>query len=88
MRLGWTRSASFDIGAAAAAGRFLERYAVLPGKLLYREVFLKAGDRIAVLGRPRTELDPTSRGDLRTPPTRIVFDEPGQVLVSDEPGAL
>jgi hypothetical protein len=85
MRSGWES----DSWQGDAAGRLLERYAVPPsGKLLYREVFLKEGDRVAVLGRPRTELDPTSHGDFRTPPTRIVFDEPGQVLVSDEPGVF
>ena len=77
------------VGAAAAAGWFLERYAVpVNAVLLYREVVLKEGDRVAVLGRPRMELDPTARGDFRTPPTRIVFDEPGQLLISDEPGVF
>ena len=88
MRSGWTLAAP-DVGRGAAAGRFLERYAVTPnGQLMYREVFLKEGDTVAVLGRPRTELDPTARGDFRTPPTRIVFDEPGQLLVSNEPGVF
>jgi hypothetical protein len=77
------------IGRGGNAVRFLERYAVpAPGTLMYREVFLKEGDTVAVLGRLRMEPDPTARGDFRTPPTRLVFDEPGQVLISDEPGVL
>jgi hypothetical protein len=91
MRTGWDGAwvADANIGRAAAALRFLERYAVTAGgPVMYREAFLKEGDTVAVLGRPRMELDPTSHGDFRTPPTRIVFDEPGQVLVSDEPGVF
>ena len=79
MRSGWTADSSMGVYGAKAAPS---------GKKMYREVLLKEGDRVAVLGRPHLELDPTSRGDFRTPPTRIVFDEPGLVLVSDEPGVF
>jgi hypothetical protein len=70
MRSGWSAdSMGTTAGYAGNARRFLERYAVADARdVMYREVVLREGDTVAVLGRLRTELDPTGRGGSRMPP--------------------
>jgi len=55
----------------------------------YREVVLREGDRVAVLGRAVQEPDPTaSSGGNRQPALRVVLGDPSApVIVSNEPGA-
>jgi hypothetical protein len=55
----------------------------------YREVVLREGDRVAVLGKAVHEPDPAARASgARQPPVRIVLGEaPDTVIVSNEPGA-
>jgi hypothetical protein len=55
----------------------------------YREVVLREGDRVAVLGQVVREPDPTASPDgFRQPVVRVVFGEPpDDVIVSNEAGA-
>jgi hypothetical protein len=56
----------------------------------YREVVLREGDRVAVLGKAVEERDPTAAPmGLRQPMLRIVLGEPSEsvVIVSNETGA-
>lgn len=88
MRSGWILERTALPGGETARW-FLERYAVtVAGAIAYREVVLKEGAEVAVLGRPRIELDPAGRGGFRTPATRTVFDEQGEIIVSNEPGVF
>ena len=55
----------------------------------YREVVLREGDRVAVLGKAVQEPDPTvSSAGFRQPVFRVVLGEPPDpVIVSNEAGA-
>ena len=55
----------------------------------YREVVLREGDRVAVLGKAVQEPDPTASAvGFRQPALRVVFGEmPDAAIVSNEPGA-
>ena len=55
----------------------------------FREVVLREGDRIAVLGKAVHEPDPTAFSvGLRQPALRVVLGEPPDgVIVSNEAGA-
>ena len=55
----------------------------------YREVVLREGDTVAVLGKAVQEPDPTAASvGFRQPALRIVFGEaPDAAIVSNEPGA-
>ena len=96
MRTGWVHDPPPFATRRETVGRFLDDYALenhaLPERVgakypvRYREVVLREGDRVAVIGRPLIELDPTARGVLRGPATRVAFaDEPGETIVSNEP---
>ena len=57
-----------------------------PHGVLYREFALRAGDRVAVVGRAVREPDPTVAG-LRQPTFRLVLGAPPDgAIVSNEPG--
>jgi hypothetical protein len=55
----------------------------------YREVVLREGDTVAVLGKAVQEPDPTAASvGFRQPALRVVLGElPDTAIVSNEPGA-
>jgi hypothetical protein len=96
MRTGWVHDPPPFAARRESVGRFLDGYALdnhvlservsAKQSVRYKEVVLREGDRVAVIGRPLIELDPTARGVLRGPATRVAFaDEPGESIVSNEP---
>jgi hypothetical protein len=58
--------------------------------VMYRESVLRAGETVALLGRPFMEPDPAGSGiGSRTPPIRIVFGGvAGAIMISNEPGVF